>query len=30
MTIEDAEHIPAAERARIIASFPAHEREARH
>lgn len=29
MTIEDAEHIPAAERARIIASFPAHEREAR-
>lgn len=29
MTIEDAEHIPAAKRARIIASFPAHEREAR-
>lgn len=29
MTIEDAEHIPEAERARIIASFPAHEREAR-
>ena len=29
MTIEDAEHIPAAERERIIASFPAHEREAR-
>lgn len=29
MTIEDAEHIPAVERARIIASFPAHEREAR-
>jgi phage terminase large subunit-like protein len=29
MTIEDAEHIPAAERAKIIASFPAHEREAR-
>lgn len=29
MTIEDAEHIPADERARIIASFPAHEREAR-
>jgi len=29
MTIEDAEHIPAEERARIIASFPAHEREAR-
>lgn len=29
MTIEDAEHIPASERARIIASFPAHEREAR-
>lgn len=29
MTIEDAEHIPAAERARIIASFPAHERDAR-
>jgi phage terminase large subunit-like protein len=29
MTIDDAEHIPAAERARIIASFPAHEREAR-
>ena len=29
MTIEDAEHIPEAERARIIAAFPAHEREAR-
>lgn len=29
MTIEDAEHIPAEERARIIASFPLHEREAR-
>jgi hypothetical protein len=29
MTIEDAEHIPELERARIIASFPAHEREAR-
>ncbi|MCF4166346.1 terminase large subunit [Zavarzinia compransoris] len=29
MTIEDAEHIPAEERARIIASYPAHEREAR-
>lgn len=29
MTIEDAEHIPAEEKARIIASFPAHEREAR-
>lgn len=29
MTIEDAAHIPEAERARIIASFPAHEREAR-
>lgn len=29
MTIEDAEHISAEERARIIASFPAHEREAR-
>lgn len=29
MTIEDAEHIPPEERARIIASFPAHEREAR-
>jgi phage terminase large subunit-like protein len=29
MTIEDAEHIPAAEREKIIASFPAHEREAR-
>lgn len=29
MTIDDAEHIPAEERARIIASFPAHEREAR-
>lgn len=29
MTIEDAEHIPAKERARIIASFAPHEREAR-
>lgn len=29
MTIDDAEHIPAAERAAIIASFPEHEREAR-
>lgn len=29
MTIEDAEHIPAGERARIIASYPDHEREAR-
>lgn len=29
MTIEDAEHISAEDRARIIASFPAHEREAR-
>jgi phage terminase large subunit-like protein len=29
MTIDDALHIPAEERARIIASFPAHEREAR-
>ncbi|WP_204259581.1 terminase large subunit domain-containing protein [Lichenicola cladoniae] len=29
MTIDDAEHIPPAERARIIASYPAHEREAR-
>lgn len=29
MTIEDAEHISPEERARIIASFPAHEREAR-
>jgi phage terminase large subunit-like protein len=29
MTIDDAEHIPVEERARIIASFPAHEREAR-
>ncbi len=29
MTIEDAEHIPAAERQRIIDSYPAHEREAR-
>lgn len=29
MTIEDAEHIPPEERARIIASFPPHEREAR-
>lgn len=29
MTIEDAEHIPPEEKARIIASFPAHERDAR-
>ncbi|MCG5537868.1 terminase large subunit domain-containing protein [Halorhodospira sp. 9622] len=29
MTIHDAEHIDAEERQRIIASFPAHEREAR-
>ena len=29
MTIDDALHIPAEERARIIASFAAHEREAR-
>lgn len=29
MSIEDAEHIPAEERERIINSFPAHEREAR-
>lgn len=29
MTIEDAEHIPKEERARIISSFPAHERDAR-
>ncbi len=29
MTIEDAKHIPPAERARIIAGYPAHEREAR-
>lgn len=29
MTIEDAEHIPEEERARIIASFSRHEREAR-
>lgn len=29
MTIEDAEHIPEEERARIIASYPPHEREAR-
>lgn len=29
MTIEDAEHIPASERARIIAQFPPHERDAR-
>ena len=29
MRLEDAEHIPAEERARVIASFPAHEREAR-
>jgi phage terminase large subunit-like protein len=29
MTIEDAGHIDAAERARIVAGYPAHEREAR-
>ena len=29
MTIDDAEHIPRAERARIVAAFPEHEREAR-
>jgi phage terminase large subunit-like protein len=29
MTIDDALHIPVEERARIIASFPPHEREAR-
>jgi phage terminase large subunit-like protein len=29
MTIDDAEHYTAAERARIIAGYPAHEREAR-
>jgi phage terminase large subunit-like protein len=29
LTIEDAQHIPADERAKIIAGFPAHEREAR-
>lgn len=29
MTIEDAEHIPPEERERLIASWPAHEREAR-
>jgi phage terminase large subunit-like protein len=29
MTIEDAAHIPPEERARIIAGYPAHEREAR-
>lgn len=29
MTIEDALHIPEAERARIIAGYPPHEREAR-
>jgi len=29
MTIEDAEHIPAEERQRIIDSYPEHEREAR-
>lgn len=29
MVIEDAEHISAEDRARIIASYPAHEREAR-
>lgn len=29
MTIDDAEHITAEQKARIIASYPAHEREAR-
>lgn len=29
MTIDDAEHIPATERQKIIDGFPAHEREAR-
>src|ERR1041385_1717001 len=29
MTIDEAEHIPASERARIIAGYLAHEREAR-
>ena len=29
MTIEDAQHIPESERARIIAGYPSHEREAR-
>lgn len=29
MTIDDAEHIPPEERAKIIAGYPAHEREAR-
>lgn len=29
MTIEDSAHIDAAQRARIVASYPAHEREAR-
>lgn len=29
MTIDDAKHIPEAERAKIIAGYPAHEREAR-
>lgn len=29
MTIKDAKHIPEEERARIIAGYPAHEREAR-
>lgn len=29
LTIDDAEHIPAAERQKIIDSYPAHEREAR-
>jgi phage terminase large subunit-like protein len=29
MTIDDAEHIPVAERERIIAGYPPHEREAR-
>ncbi len=29
MTLDDAEHIPASERAKIIAGYPEHEREAR-
>lgn len=29
LTIDDAEHIPLADRQKIIASYPAHEREAR-
>jgi hypothetical protein len=29
MTIDDVEHYSAEEKARIIASYPAHEREAR-